>query len=182
MKQVEIDKKFNSQEEYFLFEEASELKHELINGNLFEMSGVSKFHNYITRRLTVLLDLLLKGNNLELYLEGYKVRVPDGNFFYPDVIICNPDPQKYFTDEPVMLIEVLSESTRKFDLTDKFIQYKKIESLNYYLCVEPEQQVVIFYFKNENGEWLAETYTKDEDAINLSALNISFTLKDIYNP
>ena len=43
MKLVEIDKKFASDEEYFLYEEGSELKHELINGNLYEISGVSKF-------------------------------------------------------------------------------------------------------------------------------------------
>lgn len=182
MKHVEIDKKFNSQDEYFLFEEKNELKHELINGNLFEISGVSKFHNYITRRLTVLLDMLLKNTNTELFLEGYKVLTPDGNFFYPDVIVSSPNTQKYYTSEPILLIEVLSDSTRTYDLTDKFIQYKKIPSLNYYICIEPEQQVVIFYFKNENSEWLTETYTKDEDAINLPHLNISFTLKDIYHP
>ena len=43
MKLVEIDKKFSNDEEYFLYEEGSELKHELINGNLYEISGVSKF-------------------------------------------------------------------------------------------------------------------------------------------
>ena len=60
MKQVEIDKKFNSPEEYFLFEEKSELKHELINGNLFEMSGVSIFHNDIVLNVLILLKQLLK--------------------------------------------------------------------------------------------------------------------------
>ena len=182
MKQVEIDKKFNSQEEYFLFEEKSELKYELINGNLYEMSGASKYHNYIIRRLTVLLDMLLKNSNAELYQEGYKVRTPDGDFFYPDVIVCSPNPQKYYTGEPILLIEVLSGSTRTYDLTDKFIQYKKFESLEYYLCIEPELQVVIFYFKNETGEWITETYAKNESIIELPKLNISFTVKDIYHP
>lgn len=182
MKQVEFDKKFNSQEEYFLFEEKSELKHELINGNLFEMSGVSIFHNDIVLNTLILLKQLLKESSYKITVEAFKMRTPDGNFFYPDIAVLSPDFNKYYSESPYLIVEVLSDSTRTFDLTDKFIQYKKIPSLNYYLCIEPEQQVVIFYFKNENSEWLTETYTKDEDAVNLPHLNISFTLKDIYHP
>ena len=89
--------------------------------------------------------------------------------------------KRYFTTEPILLIEILSETTRKFDLTDKFIQYQKIPTLQYYLCVEPEQQVIIFYFKNDIGEWMTETFTKNESIINLPALNISFTVQAVYN-
>ena len=182
MKQVEIDKKFNSPEEYFLFEEKSELKHELINGNLFEMSGASVEHNEISGNIYLLLRNLLKGTDWKVFFEAVKVQTPDGNFFYPDNVVSYANTQKYFTETPVLVVEVLSVSTRKFDLTDKFIQYGKIETLEYYLCVEPEQQAVFFYFKNETGEWLAETYTKDESIIDLPRLNISFTVKDIYHP
>ena len=181
MKLVEIDKKFASDEEYFLYEEGSELKHELINGNLYEMSGVTKFHNKMSRLITMLLTSLIKNEEWEIYYEGFKVKTPNGNFFYPDVTVCANNAELYFTAEPILLVEVLSETTRKFDLTDKFIQYQRIPSLKYYLCVEPEQQVIFFYFKNENAEWLAETFTKDESIIDLPALNISFSVKDVYS-
>jgi Uma2 family endonuclease len=181
MKLVEIDKKFASDEEYFLYEEGSELKHELINGNLYEMSGVSKYHNKISGLIFMFLTSLLKNKDWEVYYEGFKIKTPNGNFFYPDVIVCANNAERYFTTEPILLVEVLSETTRKFDLTDKFIQYQKIPTLKYYLCVEPEQQVIIFYFKNDGGEWMTETFTKDESIIDLPALNISFSVKDIYN-
>lgn len=180
MKLVETNKKFANDEEYFLYEEGSELKHELINGNLYEMSGVSKFHNRMSRIITILLTNLIKGDQWEIYFEGFKVKVPNGNYFYPDVFVCNAGANKYFTDEPILIIEVLSETTRKFDLTDKFIQYQKIPTLQYYLCVEPEQQVIIFYFKTESGEWMTETFTKDESIINLPAFDIFFPVKDVY--
>ncbi|SFP63540.1 Uma2 family endonuclease [Parafilimonas terrae] len=180
MKLVEENKKFANDEEYFLYEESSELKHELINGNLYEMSGSSIYHNKLERRIANLIERLLKQNELEVLTEGFKVRTPDNNFFYPDVIVCTNNLKRYFTNEPVLLVEVLSESTRKFDLTDKFIQYQKIPTLQYYLCVEPEQQVIIFYFKTESGEWMTETFTKDESIINLPALGISFSVKDVY--
>jgi len=181
MESVHLQKKM-SDEEYFLFEEKSEARHELIDGNLFEMSGISIFHNNIVRSLVVLLHTMLKGSTWQLTVESFKVKTPSGDFFYPDIAICYPEIERYFSDKPLLLIEVLSDSTRKYDLTDKFIQYQKIETLQYYLCIEPEQQVVVFYYKQENGEWMAETLTKEDQLISLPALNISFPLKNIYNP
>lgn len=181
MRLVETDKKFANDEEYFAFEEANELKHELINGNLYEMSGSSKYHHKLSGIIFLLLNSLLKNKEYEIYFEGFKVQTPEKNYFYPDICVCKANPKKYFTEEPIFIVEVLSETTRKFDLTDKFIQYQKISTLQYYLCIEPEQQVIFFYFKNENGEWLAETFTKDESIIELPALNISFSVKDVYS-
>ena len=180
MKVIHLHKKL-SDEEYFLFEEKSELKHELINGNLYEMSGVSIFHNNLVLRLSFLFYGLLKGTDWQLTMENFKVKTPEGSYFYPDIAVCYSNPEKYFSSQPLLIVEVLSDTTRKYDLTDKFIQYQKIETLQYYLCIEPEQQVVVFYSKHDE-EWTAETFTKDEQVISLSTLNISFPLKDIYNP
>ncbi len=177
-----IQKTFASEEEYFLFEEKCELKNELVNGNLIAMSGVSTEHNEITFNICLLFKMLLKNQDYRVFFEAVKVKNPSGNFFYPDVMVCHPNPHKYYSEAPILLVEVLSESTRTYDLTDKFIQYKQIPSLHYYLCVEPEQQVVIFYFKNAEGEWMTETYSKETDVVSLPQLNISFTLKDIYKP
>ena len=181
MKLVEAGRKFADDEEYFLYEEGSELKHELINGNLYEISGASRYHNKLERYIANLIESLINRNEFEVFVEGFKVKTPDANFFYPDVIVCANENERYFTTEPIMLVEILSETTRKFDLTDKFIQYQKISTLQYYLCVEPEQQVVIFYFKNNDEEWMTETFTKDESIINLPVLNISFSVKDVYH-
>lgn len=181
MKAIELDKAL-TEEEYFIFEEKNEVKHELLNNTLLEMSGISKYHNRITLNILILLRNLVNTTIYDLYFEGFKVKTPNGNFFYPDVLICHTAASKYYTEQPLLIVEVLSDTTRKYDLTDKFIQYQKIETLHYYLCIEPEQQVVFFYYKQEDGEWAAETFTKDEQVISLSKLNISFSLKDIYNP
>lgn len=179
MKVIAIDKPL-TEEEYFLFEEKSELKHELLNNTLYEMSGISKYHNRITLNILILLQALLKSDSYDLYFEGFKVKTPDGNFFYPDVLICHTDANKYYTEKPILIVEVLSDTTRRYDLTDKFIQYRKIASFEYYLCAEPEQKVVLFYYK-QNDEWLTETFTKDDQIISLPKLNLSFSLSEIYN-
>ena len=179
MRLIELDKPM-TEEEYFLFEEKNALKHELVNNSLYEMSGVSLFHNNITGNLYFLLRSLIKNKDWHITIEAFKVKTPSGNFFYPDVMICDYDAAKYYSEYPILIAEVLSEATRRFDLTDKFIQYRQVPSLQYYLCIEPEQQVVILNYKHEDGEWLAETYTKDEHVISLPKLDLSFTLKDIY--
>lgn len=179
MKAIELNKPL-TEEEYFLLEEKSELRHELINGNLHEMSGVSIFHNDIVGNLFYLFRTFLKKTDWKVAFESFKVKTPEGNFFYPDIAVCYPKVEKYFSQQPLLIIEVLSDTTCKFDLTDKFIQYQKIETLQYYLCAEAEKQLVFFYYKKEN-EWIAETFTKDKEIISLPALHISFSLKDIYN-
>lgn len=181
MKVIELEKQM-TEEEYFLFEEKSELRHELINGNLYEMSGVSIFHNDIVLKVSMLIYSLLKGTDWKVAIENFKVRTVEGDFFYPDISVSYPDVEKYFSEKPMLIIEVLSDKTRKYNLTDKFIKYQKFETLNYYLCIEPEQQVIIFYYKKDDGEWMTETFTKDEQVISLPKLNISFTVKDVYNP
>src|SRR3954451_6547549 len=154
MKRVITKIDFASDEEYFLYEEKNELRHELINGNLYLMSGISIFYNNIVLQFILLLNRILNNNNYTITFESYKVRTPDGNYFYPDVMVCERDTKKYYAEKPILIVEVLSESTRKFDLVDKFIQYQKLDTLQYYLCVEPEQQAVIFYYKAEDGEWM----------------------------
>ena len=181
MQRTAIEANFSSEEDYFLFEERSEVRHELINGNLYELSGISKYHNDIVRRLIILFSKLLSEEKFRVAFESYKYRTPDSNFFYPDVMICETDSKRYYAEKPIFIAEVLSPSTRKFNLVDKFIQYQKAETLKYYLCIEPEQKVVIFYFKTEDGEWMTETYTDDNDTIHLPFLSLQFILKNIYN-
>jgi len=173
---------FASDEDYFLFEEKSEVRHELINGNLYEMSGISIFHNNIVLQFIFLFSQTLNKDNYFITFESYKVRTPDGNYFYPDVMVCEKDAKRYYAEKPVLIVEVLSESTRKFNLVDKFIQYQKLETLQYYLCVEPEQQMVMFYHKTADSEWVTDAYTGENDTIELKELQLSFTLKDIYKP
>ena len=87
MQRAAIEANFATEEEYFLFEEKSESRHELINGNLYEMSGISKFHNNIVLSLLIIFGKLLHTEQYMIAFKSYKYRTPDKNFFYPDVMI-----------------------------------------------------------------------------------------------
>ena len=183
MQSLELDKTYTP-EEYFLLEETAEVRHEFINGNLIEMSGASREHHKICKNLLRILENLLIEKGYEVFIENMKVKIESENqYFYPDIFITKEvetDKNKYVQFEPELIVEVLSEATRAKDLVDKFIQYRKIKTLNYYLLVEPEKYLVLCNFKNQQGEWDMVSYTKPDEIIELPNLNISLSMEDIY--
>jgi Uma2 family endonuclease len=113
-----------------------------------------------------------------------KVKIPnEDQYYYPDVFITREtqtDENKYVQFEPELIVEVLSETTRVKDMTDKFIQYRKIETLKYYLVAEPEKILVLLNFKDENGNWEMRSFTHKDETISLPGLDISLKADDIY--
>ena len=181
MKRITEHKKFESIEEYLAFEEKSEVRHEYYFENLVEMAGSSFIHNLINGNLFFIFKILFKERVERVFMDGFKAFIRTENiFFYPDLMIAKPEQHEYYSTQPVLIAEVLSESTRKFDMVDKFIQYQKLDTLQYYLLVEPDKHLVIVHKKTEENEWQTDTYISIEDVIELPALQISIALKDIY--
>ena len=181
MKPVTEHRKFDSIEDYLAFEEKSELRHEYYFENLIEMSGTTYKHNELVFYLTAFFRSNLQKNIYRISSEQIKVHIVAENiFFYPDVMVALPEEQEYYATKPILVAEVLSESTRKFDMVDKFIQYQKLETLQYYFLVEPDKHLVIVHKKMADNEWQTETYTSITDIIELPILQVSIALKDIY--
>lgn len=180
-----VDDKIYTVDEYIQLDEASDIRHEFINGQLFDMSGNSDLHNEMVGNLYFLLRNLLAGSKSKLYFEQVKVKIQGENhYYYPDVFITNHPldlQNKYIKQFPLLLIEVLSDSTRKFDMIDKFIQYQKIETLEYYILVEPDFMYVNCFSKDDKGEWQSAIYNKVTDLVSLNKLGIELPLQGIYN-
>ncbi|HEY9342672.1 MAG TPA: Uma2 family endonuclease [Hanamia sp.] len=183
MKSLELHKTYTVPE-YFLLEESGDVRHEFINGNLIEMSGASREHHFICQNILLALLYSTKPLGFNVFIENMKVKIQNENqYYYPDIFITREpetDENKYVQFEPELIVEVLSETTRAKDMVDKFIQYRKINSLNYYLIVEPEKYLVLCNFKDEKGEWDMVSYTQPDEIIQLPKLNISLSLADIY--
>jgi Uma2 family endonuclease len=183
MKAIELNRIYTVQE-YFLLEESSEIRHEFINGNLIEMSGASREHHFICQNILLALLATVKQLGYKVYMENMKVQIANENqFYYPDIFITKEpetDDNRYVQFQPDLIVEVLSNTTRTKDMVDKFIQYRKINTLSYYLVVEPEKCLVLCHTKNEVGEWDMTSFTKYEETIQLSTLNTAIAVKDIY--
>ncbi|MCW3107847.1 MAG: hypothetical protein JWQ09_2353 [Segetibacter sp.] len=171
-------------EEYIQHELKSEVRNEFINGQLFEMAGEKDVNNEIAGNLYILFSALLKPFGYFIYNHDVKVEIyGESKYYYPDVFVTKElktESNKYIKSEPVLIVEVVSETTQVNDYVDKFIDYTKIPSLQYYLIIEPETTLVTCYKRGENGEWITSKYTRPDDEIKLDALNVSFQLKQVY--
>ena len=115
-----------SVEDYLKWELNSLIKHELIDGVIYAMADVSANHVRISGSLLSGFAEHLKDTPCEAFTSNMKLKV-NNNFFYPDVIVsCNFDnSEPYFTETPIIIVEVLSKSTRKTDETLKLMSYIK---------------------------------------------------------
>ena len=125
--------------EYLEGESAADIKHELIEGHVYAMAGASANHERISGNFYSELRQHLKSSPCEPFGSDMKVRVRD-NFYYPDVMVdCNFDEsQPYFTQTPVIIVEVISRSTRKMDEKIKQVDYLNIDTLQEYVVVEQD--------------------------------------------
>lgn len=121
--------KYITAEEYLALEDAADSKHEYYHGEIFAMAGASQNHNRLTVDLGTSANLALQGSQCELYMNDMKVWSKAKNFFaYPDVaIICGKaefyEGRTDIITNPLVIFEVLSDSTKSFDYTEKFDFY-----------------------------------------------------------
>jgi len=165
-------------QEYLAGENESRIKHQLIDGDVYAMAGASANHERISLNICTELKIQLKDSPCEPFGSDMKVRVKD-NFFYPDVLVdCNFDESEpYFTQTPVLIVEVLSQSTRKMDEQIKRLQYFNIPTLLEYIIIEQDFVDVAVYRKSD--DWRHTNYFLGEE-VPLESVGITLTVEDIY--
>ncbi len=141
-------------EEYLALERSSETKHEYFKGEIFAMGGASSRHVLIVTNLVIELGSQLKKGPCRVFSTDLRVRVDtSGLYTYPDVVVICDAPE--FSDDqrdtllnPVLIIEVLSDSTKDYDRGGKFEQYRTIKSFKEYLLVAQDRPHLEHYPPN----------------------------------
>ncbi|MFY8071449.1 MAG: Uma2 family endonuclease, partial [Pirellula sp.] len=147
-----------SVEDYLTREEVARFKSEYIDGWIRAMTGASIRHNCIKGNCFILLGNALKNKKCRPYDSDTKVRIErEGirGFYYPDVqVVCDSNnPLSVFQDLPVLIIEVLSPSTRANDLHEKLEAYQSIPSLECYIVLEQHQPIAYLWRRSKRG-WI----------------------------
>lgn len=169
---------FISEEDYLQGEQEAETRHELINGEVYAMAGANENHNLVSGNVFSELKNRLKGSPCKTFMSDMKVKA-SGDFFYPDVmVVCEDDSEhEYYKSVPILIIEVLSESTRKFDKTHKRLTYQNIPSLEEYAIIEQERcEIEVFRRKDH---WQSTYYYLGDD-VYFASLDVSVSVEDIY--
>jgi len=171
---------YMSIEEYLEGELISEIKHEYIDGEVFSMAGASLNHNRICLNLSGEFRQHLKGSSCEAFNQDMKLKL-DNEYRYPDVmVVCDKDfkDNDYSTQSPVIIVEVLSKSTRKTDTTDKIRSYLKIESLQEYVLIE--QNISVVEIVRRKNHWQSERFYLG-DKVYFEAIDLSLSVSEIYD-
>jgi Uma2 family endonuclease len=175
-----------SWDEYLALEEASEERHEFIDGQVFVMAGATPRHNRIVLNAGNALDRALRDTPCVALAGQQRVFVAaTGMAGYPDVtVVCGPAerlPDQRTLLNPSLLVEVLSPSTEDYDRGAKFRHYRRIPSFVEYLLISTDERRVEHHRRLEPGQWLMREYEHDDARIELPVLGVALTLGDLYD-
>lgn len=169
---------FISEEEYLKGECDSGIKHEYIDGQIYAMGGASYEHNLLSATMTRKFGNALEGKLCDALQSGFKIKI-GAKYFYPDVLVTCDRDNRFYTERPIMIVEVASESTRKFDRTYKFEMYQHIPSLIEYVLVEQEKCLVEVY-KRDGDLWVYTSYVLG-DSVYFESIDCLITVEEIYH-
>lgn len=167
--------------EYLRFEGSSSERHEFVDGVLYAMVGGTDRHNLIAGNLFIAL-----GNHLpercQAFEQSMKLRVMVDRaeyYYYPDVMVSCSDTDRapLFRENPILLAEVISESSERSDRTDKFIVYRSIPELQEYVLIAQDvPQVEVFRRRNA---WQVETFFMN-DTITLESVQLTLPVTQLF--
>jgi len=107
-------------------------------------------------------------------------------YFYPDIVVTCAD-EKFEDNEedtllnPLLIIEILSNSTEAYDRGDKFFYYRQINSLSEYILVSQKTYHVERFIRQPDNAWLYSEFKTMNDKISLNSIDCHIFLKEIYN-
>jgi Uma2 family endonuclease len=177
---------FYTPAEYLAFEEKAETKSEYYDGEIMAMAGISLNHNRIAGNIHTTLNVALRDKPCETFMGDIRVWIEQRRFYvYPDVMVICGQPKfvKGRTDtitNPQVIIEVLSESTEKYDRTEKFQAYWMLDSLAEYILIDQYRLRVDYFRQLNERDWLLRVLTKPEDRLTLESIGLEIPLSDIY--
>lgn len=177
--------KWISQEEYLHQEETATERHEYFKGEIFLMAGGTHNHEMICGNMFAALHQYVRGRGCTAYGSNMKIQVKaNGLFTYPDaMLICGkiefaPE-RKDIVTNPLLIVEVLSDSTQSYDRGDKFALYRAIPSFAHYLLIHQHQPLVEYHLKTAHG-WLLTESRGIDTSLTLSDLEFTLPFAELY--
>lgn len=171
-------------EEYLAFEEGAATKHEYVDGVVYAMAGGKQEHSLIAANVIGLLHAQLRGRPCRVHTSDMSVRVDfrgKTRFYYPDChVVCHKAPRgQAFQTEPVIIVEVLSDSTRRTDEVEKWEAYLSVESLKVYVLLEQHRPGARVRRKGADG-FRDEQWLGLDSTIPLPEIEASLPMAEIY--
>lgn len=182
-----VPKHFITADEYLHRERKADYRSEYFRGEMLAMAGASANHNLIVLNTGASLREQLKKKPCRVYPSDLKLRVEaTGLYTYPDLSVVCGEPQLESNGgevllNPVVLVEVLSDSTEAYDRGKKFEHYRTIPSLMHYVLVAQDRHSVDCFSRGPDESWSLASCQGLEGEIKLAAIDSSLLLAEVYD-
>jgi Uma2 family endonuclease len=173
--------------EYLEIEVISEYRHEYIDGQIIPMTGGTPNHNQIALNLSGSLNFALKRQPYRVFITDQRLWIPKKRIHtYPDVMVVagSLEFSEGRTDtitNPLIIAEVLSKSTRSYDIDEKFAAYRTIPNFQEYILIDQYKNHVEQYYKTDDKKWIFSEYEEEDSILILSSIQFQISLTDIYD-
>ena len=184
--QTKTEKRYYTREEYLTLEETAEEKSEYHDGEIIAIAGGTTNHNKIALNVCRKFPLTVKGQNYEIFMSDVRLWIPRyRRYVYPDVMVIQGEPvyEGSGTTEvtnPLLIVEVLSNSTRNYDRGDKFDYYRSIPEFREYILIDQYKFQVEQLVKTAEGKWSLTYYESSDAVLALDSIDFQMPLTDIY--
>jgi len=178
--------KFYTTDEYRQLEETAELRNEYRDGEIVQMTGGTINHSQIIGNIHAFLKSALRGKNARPFMSDLRLWIPrHRRGTYPDVMVIEgelvcTEGRKDEILNPVLIVEVLSKSTKDFDREDKFRFYRSIPEFREYVLVSQQEFLVQQYIKKESNQWLFQEYEGESATFSFTSVGVEMLMSDIY--
>ena len=172
-----------TEEQYLALDRAAEFKSEFLDGEMFAMAGGSRSHARIQQNLAVALDAALRGSGCEVLGSDIRIRVSSRTYFYADVSVAPAHIAEAHDDNltnPIVIFEVSSPATQRFDRDLKFQRYQSIESLKDYVLVRQGQVHIEHFTRVADGRWRFRDLRGRDQELKIDSIGVAIPLRRIY--
>lgn len=183
---VQTEKRYCTPEEYLQLEATAEFKSEYRDGEIVAMTGGTTNHNEIAGNFYAPFKLAFRRQNYRVYMGDVRLWMPQYRLYtYPDVMVIAGEPAyegsgTTTVTNPVLVVEVLSNSTKDYDRGDKFQYYRSLPSLREYIMIDQYKFYVEQFAKNSENKWVLTEYTTADEVMALSAIEFQMQLSELY--
>ena len=184
--EIKVVTAYYTPEEYLELEKKADYKNEYRDGEIISITGGTTNHNKLALNLATSLNVALNDLGYDIYIGDVKLWIPRyREFIYPDVMVIEGQPVYYSANttivtNPVLIVEVLSKSTKDYDHGDKFLYYRSIPEFKEYILIDQTKYYVMQYVKTSENQWILTEYETEDAMINLPSINVELSLKQLY--
>jgi len=167
-------------EDFLAWENRQETKYEFDGFAPVAMTGGTAAHATIQHNLHIAVGGRLRGKPCRFFGNDIKIIV-DGSIRYPDgLVTCSrPSPTTTLIDDPVIIFEVLSDSTARVDFHDKNREYAATPSVRRYVILS-QDQILATMFERIGDDWVGHILGQDA-IIAMPEIDITVPLAELYD-